>query len=224
MRKTIKKIQDMHEEIHPIVMEKMSKFQKVREWFLNHFFTTFMILIIVNIFFLMNRSVPIILDLIAIALLILYVIIYMVTRIQKNIHKLLHHELTFQDILKIYISSAIFIVLLFSLAYWSVTAVGTGYLKYGSCTDNVNINHELIEQDSLAVRSGMDYPYFSAITFFTVGFGDICPMGMSKGVAILNALIGHAFTVIILSIAITNYAANKDNEKKGKKTKEEEHD
>jgi len=220
MRKTIKKITQIHEDIKPIVEEKMSKLQVVREWFLNHFFVTFMVLVVINIFFLTNRNVPLILDLTALFLLILYIIIFIVTRIQKNINKLLHHELTFKDILKIYISSAIFIVLLFSLAYWSMTAVGTGYLKYGSCTDNVEVTHDVITQDSMTVRNPLHYPYFSAITFFTVGFGDICPMGMSKIVAILNALIGHAFTVIILSIAITNYAANKDNDKKEKKIKD----
>jgi hypothetical protein len=217
MKKTIKKIQEVHEEIKPIIVGKMTQFQKVREWLLNHFFTTFLILLIINIFFFINRSISIVLDILAFALLIIYIIAYMVGRIQKNIHKLVHHELTFNDIVKVYLSSALFIMLLFSILYWGMTAVGTGYLKYGTCTDNVEITPDLIVHDELAVRDITQYSYFSAITFFTVGFGDICPMGMSKIVAILNAVIGHAFTVLILSIAITNYASGKDDDDKKKK-------
>jgi hypothetical protein len=55
------------------------------------------------------------------------------------------------------------------------------------------------------------------MTFFTVGAGDICPMGVSKIVTVLDALIGNAFTVLILAIAITNYSTNKNSGRKKKK-------
>jgi voltage-gated potassium channel Kch len=72
----------------------------------------------------------------------------------------------------------------------------------------------VIDSDPLRITEFINYPYFSAITFFTVGFGDICPMGVSKLVSVLNALIGNLFTVLILAIAITNYSENRDNGKK----------
>jgi hypothetical protein len=86
---------------------------------------------------------------------------------------------------------------------------GKGYLKYGSCTDTNTITDEMINQDPLLVSNFFHYPYFSSITFFSVGFGDICPMGASKLIAILNAIIGNAFTVLILALAITNYSTNR---------------
>jgi hypothetical protein len=41
-------------------------------------------------------------------------------------------------------------------------------------------------------------------------------MGASKTLAMLNALIGNAFTVLILAMAITNYSVNKSIEEKNK--------
>jgi hypothetical protein len=93
---------------------------------------------------------------------------------------------------------------------------GFGYLKYGSCIDNVDVTRAMIEQDPLIVSNFLHFPYFSTITFFSVGFGDICPMGASKTLAMLNALIGNAFTVLILAMAITNYSVNKSIEEKKK--------
>jgi hypothetical protein len=177
---------------------------------------TFVILLIINIFFFTSRNIPILVDAIAFLLLISYIVIFLITRIQVNIRKLVHHELKFSGIFIAYITSVIFIILLFSIIYWSMTFFGVGYLKYGSCIDNAELSKHIIDSDPLRVREFIQYSYFSAITFFTVGFGDICPMGMSKIAATLNALIGNAFTVLILAIAITNYSANKSNEKKKK--------
>jgi hypothetical protein len=42
-------------------------------------------------------------------------------------------------------------------------------------------------------------------------------MGMSKSVAMINSVIGNAFTVLILAMAITNYSTNKSEEKNKKK-------
>jgi hypothetical protein len=199
--------------VNPAVQEKKSLFRRIGTWTMDHFFKTFIILAMINIFFIMSgRFIPITVALLAFLLLIIYIIIFLVKRIQKNIHKLVHHELGFSQILTVYITSAVFIVLLFSMMYWAMSAVGAGYLKYGNCTDNTDITRDTIIQDPLAVTNIIQYPYFSSITFFSVGFGDICPMGMSKIIAMINALIGNAFTVIILAIAITNYSASKNEE------------
>jgi hypothetical protein len=196
--------------------EDKSIIRKFLDGIMNHFFITFIILFIINMFFLTSRNIPIVIGLIAFLLLIVYVILFLMMRIQINIRKLLHHELKLGGILTVYITSVIFIVLLFSIAYWSMTFFGVGYLKYGSCVDNVDLTRDIIFNDTSRVINPMHYPYFSAITFFTVGYGDICPMGASKMVSTLNVLIGNAFTILILGIAITNYAFNKSNEKKRK--------
>jgi len=188
--------------------------QTIKDWTLNHFFITFIILLIVNAFFLANKAVPAILKIIAFLLLTIYILLFIIMRIKMNVTKLLHHELKFNQILTAYVVSVIFIILLFSIIYWAMVVVGAGYLKYGSCVDNTEFTREDIMQDPLLVINPMHYSYFSAMTFFSVGFGDICPMGMSKLVATLNAIIGNAFTVLILAMAITNYSTNKYQEKK----------
>jgi len=198
-------------------LPKKSLFRRAATWSLNHFFKTFIILLFINIlFFLSGRSIPIIATITAFLLLTLYIIVYLIRRIHTNITKLLHHELKFNQILIVYISSVMFIVLLFSMLYWGAMITGFGYLKYGSCIDNVDVTRAMIEQDPLAVSNFLHFPYFSTITFFSVGFGDICPMGASKTLAMLNALIGNAFTVLILAMAITNYSVNKSIEEKNK--------
>jgi hypothetical protein len=190
--------------------------QTIKDWTLNHFFTTFVILVVINAFFLMSKNVPALLKIIAFLLLIIYIILFMIVRIKTNVTKLLHHELKFNQILTGYITSVIFIVLLFSVVYWTMTIVGAGYLKYGSCVDNKEFIMDDITQDPLKVINPTHYAYFSSMTFFSVGYGDICPMGMNKLIATINAIIGNAFTVLILAMAITNYSTNKYYEGKKK--------
>jgi len=190
--------------------------QAISEWTLNHFFIKFVILAIINSLILSNRSIPASIKIIAFLILTIYVILFIILRIKINVTKLLHHELKFNQILTAYVVSVFFIILLFSILYWGMTIVGAGYLKYGSCVDNKELTHESIEQDPLLVADPMHYPYFSAMTFFSVGYGDICPMGMSKLIAVINAIIGNAFTVLILAMAITNYSSNKSSEIKKK--------
>ena len=40
--------------------------------------------------------------------------------------------------------------------------------------------------------------YFSFITLFSVGYGDMTPFGLSKGVAIIEATIGHVLPIAIV--------------------------
>lgn len=40
--------------------------------------------------------------------------------------------------------------------------------------------------------------YFSFITLFAVGYGDMTPFGLSKGVAIIQAFIGYIFPYIMI--------------------------
>ena len=98
--------------------------------------------------------------------------------------------------------------------------MGAGYLRYGGCIDNTSMTRESILNDPYAIKNILHYPYFSSITLFTVGYGDICPMGWAKTIAVLNAFIGSAFNVLILAIAITNYSTNTNDERKGKKKRD----
>jgi hypothetical protein len=92
------------------------------------------------------------------------------------------------------------ILLLVSLSFMAIRYLGWGYITYGQCSDS--FSRDMIKSDPKA--SG-DYFYFAAVTFFTIGYGDICPMGASKLLAIVTAFIGNAITVVLMGIVLALY-------------------
>ena len=66
----------------------------------------------------------------------------------------------------------------------------------------------LIEQyptssDHFLERLGT-YIYFSGITLFSVGYGDIAPVGIGRLIAIIEALIGYAIPTAFVAQAVFN--------------------
>lgn len=117
-----------------------------------------------------------------------------------------------KKLLSAYFISIVGLILLFALAYEVVLMTNTGYLTYSQCSDNFNpesINPNSNIYDSKIVFSHFGAFYFSAITFFSVGYGDICPMGASRFISIINTWLGHAYTVIILGMALAIYFKDK---------------
>ncbi len=91
-------------------------------------------------------------------------------------------------------------LLIFSTIYNVVDLTEMGYIKYGTCSDN--FSRSMLETDPTISR---DFFYFSAMTFFGVGYGDICPMGFAKIISIITSLIGHVISVILVALIINNY-------------------
>ncbi|MFY0646602.1 MAG: two pore domain potassium channel family protein [Sulfitobacter geojensis] len=52
-----------------------------------------------------------------------------------------------------------------------------------------------------------DYVYFSAVTFTTLGYGDITPSGASRIVALVEALLGYLVTPIITGQILWQWSA-----------------
>jgi Ion channel len=98
------------------------------------------------------------------------------------------------------------IVLLFASSYSSIQKIGQGYLTYGQCGDSFEPGR--IGTDPYISE---DYFYFSAVTFFTVGYGDICPMGWNKYVALLNAFVGNFISVVVMVFVIGTYMKRTNN-------------
>ncbi|MFH1471256.1 MAG: potassium channel family protein, partial [Candidatus Micrarchaeota archaeon] len=100
----------------------------------------------------------------------------------------------------------VFTVLLISSTIYNLVEVsGLGYIKYGICTEN--FDQSMILTDKNISR---DFFYFSAITFFTVGYGDICPMGLTRVVSMIVAFAGHVISVIIVALVVNNYLRSKN--------------
>jgi hypothetical protein len=111
------------------------------------------------------------------------------------------------------------LVMLFisSMLYNFVDLSHLGYIQYGNCNNQFNpslINY--FQEPSSNVNStaviSKDFFYFSAVTFFTVGYGDICPMGFAKFISILVAFMGNIISVILVAFIINNYLKKKESE------------
>lgn len=98
-------------------------------------------------------------------------------------------------------------ILIFGLGYYynSKYSHTTGYLTYSPCNDQSTITPEMFNSDKDKVTSFGGSIYFSAITFFSVGYGDICPMGWFRYISIINSFMGNFFVVIVIALSLINY-------------------
>ncbi|MFA6089055.1 MAG: ion channel [Candidatus Woesearchaeota archaeon] len=127
--------------------------------------------------------------------------------VRKSIRKLLNHQNSILELFLGYTGAVFGLILMFSLLYLYSSSLGLGYLTYGQCHDNFSASS--ITNDPNVTHSLFSNFYFSSITFFTVGYGDICPMGLDKIIAVTNSFVGHAFTAIIMVFALAGFAMSK---------------
>jgi hypothetical protein len=132
--------------------------------------------------------------------LIAFYFIFLVIHVSKKSFSYLMNPTHIGALIGSYIILIVMILLVFSTIYNVVDLTGLGYIKYGSCSDN--FNSSMIASDATISR---DFFYFSAMTFFGVGYGDICPMGLAKIISIIAALIGHVVSVILVALILNNY-------------------
>lgn len=107
------------------------------------------------------------------------------------------------NLLGIFVSYILFIISLsifFAFGYGAIEDAGLGYLTYGRCSDD--FVPSMIQTDS---DKSTDYFYYTTVTFFTIGYGDICPMGIAKYLSIFNGFIGNFVTVVLMVIVISSY-------------------
>jgi len=95
------------------------------------------------------------------------------------IRKPLGRLLSARDIVSLLFSYAMFIVgivLVISVLFMVVEELHLGYLTH--VQQPTSSNSDVI--DSGDPNISHDYLYFSAVTFFSVGYGDICPWGSAS--------------------------------------------
>ena len=120
------------------------------------------------------------------------------------IRKPLGRLLSAKDIVSLlgsYVMFVIGILLVISTLFGAVEDLHLGYLTHGPTSDK--FSSDVI--DSKDPNISHDYLYFSAITFFSVGYGDICPMGLCKTLAMLTAFAGNVVTVVLMGIVVSLY-------------------
>lgn len=119
------------------------------------------------------------------------------------IRKPLERLFTARDIVSLLFSYVLFIVgilLVISVSFMVVENVHLGYLTYDP---TVKLTGDMIDDKDPSLSQ--DYLYFTAVTFFSVGYGDVCPMGLCKTVAMLTAFAGNIVTVVLMAIVVSVY-------------------
>ncbi|MFA5857172.1 MAG: ion channel [Candidatus Pacearchaeota archaeon] len=188
-------------------VEELSRIGKIffKRPLLKFFIFLFIQIILINIsrYFSEFHFIRVIIDITSI-LISIYFVFILIYLARVSLKKLLNPE----NLLALILSYAIFIlgVLIFFSTLYSISEnIGLGYLKYGMCSDDFQTS--MISADSFLSRN---YFYFSAITFFSVGYGDICPMGFAKMISIMNAFTGHLVNVVLVALILNNYLRKKE--------------
>lgn len=135
----------------------------------------------------------------------------------KSIYNLIgNKKLTIGEIIWDYCLAALSAILFFAILYGITEYLEWGYLQYGGCDGSFHFdtssNDYSDQRDPSAIVSPFNRVYFSATTFFTVGYGDICPMGYSKLISVLNALVGSLINILVISIAVGQYLSSSNKE------------
>ncbi len=143
-----------------------------------------------------------------IALLGLAVVIYFIVLILHIvgiylIRKPLERLFTAKDIVSLLFSYVLFvagILLVASVLFMVVENLHLGYLTYDP---TVKLSSDMIEDKD--PNLSQDYLYFTAVTFFSVGYGDVCPVGLCKPLAMMTAFAGNIVTVVLMAIVVSVY-------------------
>jgi potassium channel LctB len=119
------------------------------------------------------------------------------------IRKPLDRLFSARDLFSLLLSYVMFIVgilLVISVIFMVVEDLHLGYLTYDPTE---KLSRDMI--DNKDPNLSQDYLYFSAITFFSVGYGDVCPMGFCKTLAMATAFAGNVVTVVLMAIVVSLY-------------------
>lgn len=119
------------------------------------------------------------------------------------IRKPLERLFTAKDIVSLLFSYVLFvagILLVASVLFMVVENLHLGYLTYDP---TVKLSSDMIEDKD--PNLSQDYLYFTAVTFFSVGYGDVCPVGLCKPLAMMTAFAGNIVTVVLMAIVVSVY-------------------
>jgi hypothetical protein len=147
-------------------------------------------------------------------ILALYAFIIALALFRHGLKYLFNNQGNIYELIIGYALAVIGIIFFFTTVYSISEELHTGYLTYGTCSD-MDVDDGVISNDPNTVQSFSGRFYFSAVTFFTIGYGDICPMGLNKGISLINGFFGSVFATIILAIAIAKYLEKDRDNKRG---------
>ena len=174
------------------------------------FITFFVLFLIFRLAVVSGSSFFIVLSII---LLYGHIVIGMALMFKKTINALFNAKTLFR-LLAAYILSAMLLIGFISPMYYMADLTNSGYLKYGTCTDKMSQDQMLQDIKNNVVSDNRIY--FTSVTFFALGYGDICPMGVSKYIALFNVAVGVFFITAIMAIAISRFQKTTGTEEEPK--------
>ncbi len=203
--KHLKKIKKVHKEV------KQFRDSKLKHQLFDHPVIKFLLLILLNLTLTQlsgiypNNNIINITSIIINIAIAAYFVMGIIYIVRRELKRLLSPQNIF-SLVGAYAFLVVIVILIFATIFSIIDLGKFGALQYGSCSDSYNPSHQVPNN----IRSH-DYFYFSAVTFFTVGYGDICPMGMMKYAAMTNALVGHLISVIVVALILNNYMQVRKN-------------
>ncbi len=222
MRERIKKHIEKHmdpDHLKEHIVENKKFFVRITDTIADHIIRSIIMLFILGIITVITSFVSTALFLFFSALLSLFSLLIAISLLRRGVRYLFYNEGKLYQMIIGYAIAVLGIIFLFTTIYSASHELGYGYLTYGTCS-NAKVNHAMIADDAHAVNSFGGTLYFTSVTFFTIGYGDICPMGLNKGIAVLNGFAGSVFATIILGIAIARYLDHTRDEERKKKENE----
>lgn len=106
----------------------------------------------------------------------------------RNVYFMRRRTVIFYNIIILFVISIII------ASFFAVIYIVLEILEVGVIVDHYSSVAHQEEFRDIVTRS----IYFSFITLFAVGYGDMTPFGLSKGVAIIQAFIGYIFQYIMI--------------------------
>jgi len=99
----------------------------------------------------------------------------------------LHHSNKLGFIIFAYLSVVVITILVFAYLHWTANIFELGYLQYTSCE---NVDESLRSEN---------WFYFSSVTFYGLGYGDICPiMTTSRILSQVEVALGALINTILI--------------------------
>lgn len=210
--KTSEITQTSKEKLHEKVKTHRKFLIRLADYTIAHVWRSIITLIIIILITIITSFVSKPLFLLFSTILALYAFIIALALFRHGLKYLFNNQGNIYELIIGYAMAVLGIIFFFTTLYSISEELHTGYLTYGECSD-IDVDERVIFNDPNTVQSFSGKFYFSAVTFFTIGYGDICPMGLNKGLSLVNGFFGSVFATIILAIAIAKYL-EKDRDKK----------
>ena len=139
-------------------------------------------------------------------LLAIYFISVMVYVVRHSMRRMVSSRRS-SELIGYYLLFLIGIILMLSTVLNIIELSRTGYITYGKCSDT--FTSSMVKTDP---QRSHNFFYYTAM-LFTVGYGDICPMGLAKLFSIITAILGHVLSVILVALIVNNHFKLREKEK-----------